>query len=94
MSADRKSRMQERKKKTIAAVVSGKSGSKSIKVTIDYKVKHPKYGKYMRRQTTLNVHDELNQAGLGDTVEVCESRPYSKTKSWRVVNVLHKAASQ
>ena len=60
-------------------------------MTIDYKVKHPKYGKYIRRRTKLAVHDERNQCGVGDTVEITESRPYSKTKSWRVVQVTQKA---
>lgn len=77
--------------KTLTGTVSSNSGIKSIRVTIDYKVKHPKYGKYIRRRTKLAVHDELNQCGVGDTVEITESRPYSKTKSWRVVRVLQKA---
>ncbi|MHC4195978.1 MAG: 30S ribosomal protein S17 [Planctomycetota bacterium] len=81
--------MQQLKTKT--AVVVGKSGDKSIKVAIEYKVKHPKYGKYVKRRTTFCVHDEQNKAGVGDVVEVVESRPYSKTKRWRLVNILEKA---
>jgi small subunit ribosomal protein S17 len=81
-----------KKVKTLTGTVSTKSGIKSIRVTIDYKVKHPKYGKYIRRRTKLAVHDELNQCGVGDVVEITESRPYSKTKSWRVVRVMQKAA--
>ncbi|MEN6425844.1 MAG: 30S ribosomal protein S17 [Phycisphaerales bacterium] len=80
-----------KKVKTLTATVSSKSGSKSIRVTIDYKVKHPKYGKYIRRRTKLAVHDELNASGVGDVVEITESRPYSKMKSWRVVRVIQKA---
>ena len=80
--------MPEHKIKPVTAVVVSKSGDKSIKVAIDYKVKHPKYGKYIRRRTTLNVHDEHNKSAVGDVVEVVESRPYSKTKSWRLVKVL------
>jgi small subunit ribosomal protein S17 len=76
---------------TLTGTVSSNSGIKSIRVTIAYKVKHPKYGKYIRRRTKLAVHDELNQCGVGDLVEITESRPYSKTKSWRVVRVLQKA---
>lgn len=79
------------KVKTVTGVVSSNSGSKTIRVTIDYKVRHPKYGKYMRRKTRLAVHDELNQCGVGDVVAIAESRPYSKTKNWRVVRVLQKA---
>ena len=69
-----------------------KSGDKSIKVGIDYKIKHPQYGKYVKRKTTLGVHDENNKAGVGDLVEIAECRPYSKTKNWRFVKVVKKAA--
>jgi len=80
-----------KKIKTLTGTVSSKSGIKSLRVTIDYRVKHPKYGKYIRRRTKLAVHDELNQCGVGDVVEISESRPYSKMKSWRVIRVLQKA---
>ncbi|MDD5327517.1 MAG: 30S ribosomal protein S17 [Phycisphaerae bacterium] len=83
--------MQDKKIKTVTGVVVSNSGSKSIKIAIDFKVRHPLYGKYIKRRTKLSVHDELNQAGVGDLVEVVESRPYSKTKSWRLVKVLKKA---
>jgi small subunit ribosomal protein S17 len=80
--------MPEQKIKPITAAVISKSGNKSVRVAIDYKVKHPKYGKYMKRRTTLVVHDEHNKCSVGDIVEIVESRPYSKTKSWRLVKVL------
>jgi small subunit ribosomal protein S17 len=80
-----------RKVKTLTGVVTSKSGDKSLRVTIEYKVKHPKYNKFMRRRTKLAVHDEGNRAGVGDTVQIAESRPFSKTKSWRVVQVTQKA---
>ncbi len=86
--------MQERKLKTLTGVVISHSGNKSIKVAIDFKVKHPKYGKYIRRRTKLGVHDEHNQAGIGDVVEIAECRPCSKTKSWRLARVVEKAAQQ
>ena len=73
------------------AVVVSKSGDKSIVCQIDYKVRHPQYGKYIRRRTKLGVHDPANQAGIGDVVEITECRPISKTKSWRLVKVLKKA---
>jgi small subunit ribosomal protein S17 len=60
-------------------------------VTIAYKVKHPKYGKYVRKRMKLAVHDEQNSCGVGDLVEITECRPLSKTKSWRVVRVVQKA---
>jgi small subunit ribosomal protein S17 len=83
--------MQEQTQKTLTAVVVSKSGNKSVKVAIEFKVKHPKYGKYVKRRTTFVVHDEHNKSGVGDTVEVTESRPYSKIKSYRLVKVLEKA---
>jgi small subunit ribosomal protein S17 len=86
--------MQQSKVKTTEAVVVGKSGNKSIKVAMDYVFRHPKYGKTIRRQTRLIVHDERNEAGIGDVVEVTGCRPYSKTKSWRLVKILSKAASE
>jgi small subunit ribosomal protein S17 len=84
--------MQEDKIKTKTGVVVQNSGDKSIKIAIDYKIKHPRYGKYVKRRTKLGVHDEHNKAGIGDLVEVCQCRPYSKTISWRLVNILEKAA--
>lgn len=72
-------------------MVISNSGSKSIKVAIDYRVRHPKYKKYIQRRTKLGVHDERNQAAVGDLVEIAECRPYSKTKSWRLLKVVQKA---
>jgi small subunit ribosomal protein S17 len=77
--------------KTLTGVVTSKSGKKSRRVTIEYKVKHPKYGKYVSRRTKLAVHDELDQSGVGDRVEIATSRPYSKTKSYRLVRIVQKA---
>jgi small subunit ribosomal protein S17 len=86
--------MQERKLKTLTGLVVSNSGDRSIKVAIDFKISHPKYGKYVRRRTKLGVHDERNQARTGDVVEVAECRPCSKTKSWRLVRVVQKAGQQ
>jgi len=84
--------MQQEKMKTLTGIVISNSGDKSIRVAVDFKIKHPKYGKYVKRRTKLGVHDDRNQAAVGDRVEVAECRPYSKTKSWRLVRVLEKAA--
>jgi small subunit ribosomal protein S17 len=78
-------------KKNQNAVVVSKSGDKSVVCQVDYKVKHPRYGKYIRRRTKLGVHDPKNLAGVGDKVEISECRPISKTKSWRLVKILEKA---
>lgn len=82
--------MEKKELKTKRGVVVSKSGDKSLKVQIDYKVKHPKYGKYIKRRTKLGVHDEQNEANIGDTVEITECRPMSKTKSWRLVKIVEK----
>ena len=55
---------------------------------INYLVRHPKYGKYVRRRTSLHVHDERNEARVGDRVEIAECRPISKTKSWTLMRVV------
>ena len=78
-------------RKTQIGFVSSRSGDKSIKVTLDYKTPHPLYQKVVKRQTVLHVHDEKNETRVGDKVEVMETRPISRLKRWRVVNVLQKA---
>jgi len=83
--------MEAEKQKTKRAVVVSKSGNKSIVAQINFTVKHPRYGKYIKRRTKLGVHDENNQACVGDVVEIAECRPISKSKSWRLVEVVKKA---
>jgi len=83
--------MRERKLKILTGEVVSKSGDKSVRVNIDFKVRHPKYGKYVKRRTKIGVHDEHNQSGIGDVVEISECRPHSKTKSWRLVKVVKRA---
>ena len=78
------------KEKTRRGTVVSKSGDKSIKVQIDYSIKHPVYGKYIKRRTKLGVHDENNQAGIGDVVDITECRPISKSKNWRLVKIVNK----
>ena len=72
------------------AVVISDAMDKSIVVRVTRLVKHPVYKKYIRRSTKLMVHDETNQAKVGDNVEVTEARPLSKRKCWRLVRVLEK----
>ncbi len=72
-------------------VVTSDARDKTRKVAISYSAKHPKYGKYVRRRTVLNVHDEENTSKNGDRVEIAECRPLSKTKSWVLVKVLEPA---
>jgi small subunit ribosomal protein S17 len=86
--------MQESKVKTTQAVVVKKSGNKSIKVALNYIYRHPKYHKILKRQTRLIVHDERNEAGTGDVVEIAGCRPYSKNKRWRLVRIVKKSAGE
>jgi len=74
----------------IGRVVSNKM-NKSITVLVERQVKHPLYGKYIRRSTKLHAHDENNECGIGDKVSITECRPISKTKTWRLVSVVEKA---
>jgi small subunit ribosomal protein S17 len=72
-------------------VVSDKM-DKTITVMVERKVKHPIYGKFIRRSTKVHAHDEANECGIGDTVVVEQCRPLSKSKSWRLVKVVTKAS--
>jgi small subunit ribosomal protein S17 len=77
--------------KTRQGIVVSSKGEKSITVRIDIARRHPTYEKVVRRSRTLHAHDERNEAGEGDTVRIVETRPLSKTKRWRLVEVLEKA---
>jgi small subunit ribosomal protein S17 len=72
-------------------VITSDARDKSCKVEIQFTVKHPKYGKYIRRRTVIQAHDEQNIAKLGDRVEIAECRPISKTKSWVLTKVIEAA---
>lgn len=85
---------ERKQRKTVSGVVVSRSGDKSIRIVLDYRIKHPVYGKFINRRTKLGVHDEANQAQVGDVVEVVRCRPMSKTKSWRLVNVVQKASDK
>jgi small subunit ribosomal protein S17 len=78
------------RKERIGIVKSAKM-DKTITVVIQRQVKHPMYGKYLKRSSKLMVHDEENDAGEGDTVRVMETRPISKHKRWRLVEIIERA---
>ena len=84
--------MEERneRKERIGRVTSNKM-QKTITVAVDRKVKHPIYGKFVNRTTKFKAHDEQNTAGIGDTVRIMETRPLSKDKRWRLVEIIEKA---
>ena len=78
------------RKVRVGKVVSCKM-DKTITVAVKYRVRHPLYGKIMNRTTKLKAHDEMNECGIGDTVRVMETRPLSRDKRWRLVEIIEKA---
>ena len=84
--------MEERalRKTRVGKVVSDKM-DKTVTIAIEDHVKHPVYGKIIKRTSKIHAHDENNECGIGDTVEVMETRPLSKTKRWILVRIIEKA---
>ncbi len=83
--------MEERNlRKTKLGVVSSNKMDKTITVKVERKVKHPIYGKFLKKSTSFHAHDEKNECSIGDTVKIMETRPMSKTKRWRLVEVVEK----
>ena len=90
--ADETTQQKERGTRRVAVgVVTSDKMNKTRRVEIPRLVKHQRYGKYIRRRTICHVHDEANESRQGDTVEIMETRPLSKTKHWRLVRVVTKA---
>jgi small subunit ribosomal protein S17 len=78
-------------RKTRIGVVTSNRMTKTITVAVERKVKHPIYGKFVKKTTKFHAHDEKNECTIGDTVRIMETRPMSKTKRWRLVEVVEKA---
>jgi small subunit ribosomal protein S17 len=87
-------RAERRKRATQVGVVTSAARQKTIRVTVSYLVRHPKYGKYMRRRSMLHAHDEKNECRNGDLVEIVQCRPVSKTKSWRLLRIIQRGARE
>lgn len=79
-----------RRRERIGRVVSNRM-DKSITVAVDRQIKHPIYGKYITKTTKYMAHDENNEAGIGDKVQIMSTRPLSKRKSWRLIEIVEKA---
>jgi small subunit ribosomal protein S17 len=79
------------KRPTRLGVVTSDKRDKTIAVTVSYSVRHPKYGKHIRRRTVLHAHDEKNEAATGDRVEIVMCRPLSKSKCWRLLRIIERA---
>lgn len=77
-------------RKTRIGVVTSNKMEKTITVAIERKVKHPIYGKFLKKTSSFHAHDEKNECSIGDTVKIMETRPLSKLKRWRLVEVVEK----
>jgi small subunit ribosomal protein S17 len=78
----------------LLGIVTGDKNDKTRRVEVARRVQHPKYGKFIKKRTVCYTHDEKNESHLGDTVEIVESRPLSKSKRWALVRVVTKAPSR
>lgn len=78
-------------RRTLVGVVTRDKMDKTRRVEVARLVKHVRYGKYIKRRTVCYVHDEKNESRNGDTVEIMETRPLSKTKTWRLISVMKRA---
>jgi len=83
----------EKVQRTLTGSVTSDAMDKTVTVMIERRVKHPVYGKYITRSTKLHVHDEKNEANMGDVVVIEQCRPISKTKSWNLVEVVEKSTA-
>ena len=83
--------MERNLRKTRLCVVVSDKMDKTITIAVKYRVRHPLYGKIMNRTTKIKAHDENNEAGVGDTVQIMETRPLSKMKRWRLLKIVEKA---
>ncbi|MDR2868595.1 MAG: 30S ribosomal protein S17 [Bacteroidales bacterium] len=83
--------LERNKRKVREGLVTSNKMDKSIVVSVERKLKHPKYGKFLKRHTKLMAHDENNECNIGDKVRVMETRPLSKKKCWRLVEIVEKA---
>ena len=83
--------MERNLRKEMVGLVIGDKMQKSITVAVVRKVKHPIYGKFVQKTTKLTAHDEQNDCNIGDTVKIMETRPLSKSKRWRLVEIVKRA---
>lgn len=83
--------IERKRRKTRIGIVNSSKMAKTITVAVERKVKHPIYGKFVKKTTKFMAHDEENAAGPGDIVRIMETRPLSKNKRWRLVEIIEKA---
>ena len=80
--------------RTLQGIVTRDKSAKTRRVEVERLVRHPKYGKFIKQRTICYVHDEANESHLGDTVEIVECRPLSRTKRWKLVRIVTRAPSR
>jgi small subunit ribosomal protein S17 len=90
MAEDNKKAEERNLRKVRVGIVSSNKMDKTITVKVERKVKHPLYGKFIKKTTGFHAHDEKNECSIGDIVKIMEARPMSKTKRWRLVEVVEK----
>ena len=83
--------IERKNRKVRTGTVTSNKMNKTITVLVERKVKHPIYGKFLKKNSAFHAHDEENTAGIGDTVRIMETRPLSKTKRWRLVEIVERA---
>jgi small subunit ribosomal protein S17 len=81
----------ETRRKEKTGLVTSNKMAKTIVISVERQIKHPKYGKFIKRKSKFMAHDEKNECNIGDTVRIAETRPLSKNKCWRLVEVIAKA---
>ena len=91
MSESTPAAVERNDRRTLVGIVTSDNMSKTRRVEIERLVKHPQYGKYIKRRTVCYVHDESNESRTGDVIEIMETRPTSKLKRWRIIRVVTKA---
>lgn len=91
MTSGTQDKKREPRRQMVGVVTTAHKTPKTLRVEVEFLTRHPKYGKYMRDRSILHVHDEKQEAHLGDRVQVMECRPVSKTKTWRLAKVLDRA---
>ena len=85
---------QKRNRRVEVGIVDRATTDKTRRVRIEFQVRHPKYGKFIKRRSFLTVHDESNESAVGDRVQIMPCRPMSKTKQWKVLKVIDKAVGE
>ncbi len=94
VQAAEQSQARKRRRRVIGIVTAAQRTPKTLRVVAQYRVRHAKYGKYVRHRTVMHVHDEKNEARLGDRVEIAECRPISKLKRWCLVRIIDRAPQE